>query len=400
MKCGSTISILFSFAVAGLWAATAAPSRVQAVDPLAPLARGLLEVWAPDTFLRGMVPIKHEYQWSPLLSEFKNDFPGFDLRFKIMDRDVLALALRSAGPSPGPDIVFVDNQDVRGPLLDSNTVIQMLSPSRFDQNGWWLIFRQSKNFESAKAFLLWLSRSPHWQPWQLATPLMGDSDSAAVQSVSSEAIKDYLRADAQSLSSLMDPQASHFYRLTGSESVAQVEPILTFGNSQLAFTLVSAVCQREKSFGISHSAMVLRKAEGQWRVLLFIDGSLPALESVLKRFDSLKLQIGHQENMPVVKLLAPADHASLPRFPAGELQWEGAESRSVSYLVESQFSNPGQANWSLSRVALLSPRRPTPVISAQIPFGVGKQPHRWRLWAISPTGDVSLSDWRTIDFTN
>jgi hypothetical protein len=47
----------------------------------------------------------------------------------------------------------VDNQSERGPLVDSNAVIQLLGPPRFFQNGWWVVFRQSRNFAAGEAFL-------------------------------------------------------------------------------------------------------------------------------------------------------------------------------------------------------------------------------------------------------
>jgi hypothetical protein len=164
--------------------------------------------------------------------------------------------------------------------------------------------------------------------------------------------------------------------------------------------LTSAVCRQDKAFGIAHAALVLRKVEGRWKVLLFVDGALPGLEALLRKFDRMQVQDGPPETVPVVKLRSPADHAGMARFPPGELQFEAIGSHVSGYLVESQYSNPGSTNWSTSRIAFISPRGRDPLVRMQIPFGVVKQPHRWRLWAIGNAGDVSISDWRTIDFTN
>ena len=99
--------------------------------------------------------------------------------------------------------------------------------------------------------------------------------------------------------------------------------------------------------------------------------------------------------------MATADHARIPRFPAGEHQWDAVSGEHLStYVVESQFSSPERTDWSLSRVALVLNRSPDPLVTEQIPFGVGKQPHRWRIWAISTTGELSISEWRLIHFTN
>lgn len=386
-----------------LCGATRASEQLQPDDPLAPLTRGSLDVWAPDTFFTGAsANFVHEYEWSSLLSEFKSDFPQFDLRFKVMARAVFVDAIHSTNPKPPPDIVFADNQSERGPLMASDDAIEMLGLSRFHQNGFWLILRHSKNFEAAEAFLLWLARSPHWQPPQTATAPMQPADTAAAESVSTDAVKEYWQADARALSSVLDPQASRFYRLTPSESVQRVQSLLTFGNSRLAFVLTSAVCRQQKSFGMSHSALVLRKIDDQWKILLFLEGSLPRLLGVLTSFDRLRLHDGTQEALPVVPLQEPPDHAGITRFPPGELAWTPLNSPLASYLVESQFSgpNPLARDWSLSSVKFVGPARGEQLIRVQIPFGVGQQPHRWRVWAISDTGDLSISEWRSIDFTN
>ncbi|MDQ2711777.1 MAG: hypothetical protein M3Y24_05985 [Acidobacteriota bacterium] len=197
-----SVPFLWSAAILlSLWLMRVAGEQTQVDYPLAPLARGSLEIWVPKTFFTGRMDdptarVIHQYQWSPLLSEFERDFPVFDLRFNILDRAEFVQAVHLAGPNPPPDILFVDNQSERGPLMDSDTVMQMLGPSRFNLNGWWLIFRQSKNLEAAQAFLLWLSRSPHWQPWRVNAAPMEQVDVTAVQAISTEAVKDYLRADA------------------------------------------------------------------------------------------------------------------------------------------------------------------------------------------------------------
>ena len=409
MKCGQTfrsVALLLGVTMtASMGLAGGAGGQTQHENPLATLAQGSLEIWAPKTFFTGRMDdptarIMHQYQWPSLLNEFKSDFPGFDLRFNVLDRDDFVQSVHGTGPHPPPDIVFVDSQNERGPLRDSGAVIEMLGLSRFNANGWWLIFRQSKNFAAAQAFLLWLAQSPHWQPKPVNTAPMEPSDSIAVQAIAREAAQGYLRVDAPSLSLVMDQQASRFYRLVAGEVLGNIEPLLTFGDSKLAFVLMGAVCQREKTFGMLHLALVLRKAEGSWKVLLFLEGALPHLEGVLRSFDRLMVQDGPPETVPVVKLMEPADQARIARYPRGELAWQTADSPVSTYLVESQFSQPGSSNWTLSRVQFVPPPQSEPLVKVEIPFGVGQQPHRWRIWAIGRTGDVSISEWRTIDFTN
>jgi hypothetical protein len=181
---------------------------------MAPLQRGTLEVWVPKTFVAGLMtdPAAHiivTYQWTLLMNEFKRDFPAFDLHFKIMERDEFVAAVHSSLQNP-PDVAFLDNDSELRPLID--TVLQMptMAQSRFSDNGSWTIFRQAKNLEASKTFLLWVSRSPHWRPPQLNTKLMGSTDTAAVQSASKDAVRLLNTGNRQSFSALMDSGATSF----------------------------------------------------------------------------------------------------------------------------------------------------------------------------------------------
>jgi hypothetical protein len=383
--------------VAGLRAAPA-DADLSALD------RGTLEVWAPTNYPVGRMNeptarVIRDYQWSFLLNEFRRDFPDFDLRFKIMDRGDFVRSMRSAAQN-SPDLAFVDNQSERGPLQNDNAIVEMAGRSRFAYNGWWVMFRNARNPEAAKAFLLWLSQSPRWKPWHVSTATISQADMAAVQAVSKQAVQDFEQADSQSLSSVMDRSGGHFIADFGQfDTLDQVDPLITFGNSRLAFVLVSAQGRGLKVFGMTHSALILRKAEGQWKVLLFLQGDLPGLEESLRSLDRLNLGDGQPETMPAVTLRSPIDHAQIPRYPASIMGWETVDAPVSAYVLEYQYGLYGRENWSPSSIKILPPRPGQQSMNMPIPFGVGVQPHRWRVWAIGKNGGVSISGWRTIDFT-
>jgi len=73
-------------------------------------------------------------------------------------------------------------------------------------------------------------------------------------------------------------------------------------------------------------------------------------------------------------------------------------------LVEWQYGQPKGADWEGSGFAFV--RRSAddiesaPPIKMRAPFGVGHQPHRWRIWAINRRGDVARSPWRVLFYTN
>ena len=368
------------------------------------LQRGTLTIWVPKTLIRGLASQSFDYPWGVLLSEFKDDFPDFDLEFQILDRDDFVQRLHSSEQDPPyPDVAFVDNARELRPLLKDNAVVKMWGRPRLASRGWWVIFRRTKNFEAGRAFMLWLSQSPQWKPMRVSTATIGAADIAAVQAISKEAVHDFAAVNPQSLGLIMDPAASHFddFGTEGTRTLQGVEPLLTFGNSRLAFVLLAEIGQGEKAFGMAHSALVLRKLGDGWKVLLFLPtDSLPDLEHLLGTFDRLGLDEGPPEAVPKVTLLAPADHAQLLRFPRPDLEWVPVGPNLAAYVIESQYNQPEREYWTPSWIKVVPPISKEYSFRMEAPFGVGPQPHRWRVWAISKSGTVSTSDWRVIDFTN
>jgi hypothetical protein len=369
---------------------------------------GTLTVWVPNGYVRGRMneptgQASDGYPWEILRGEFKRDFPNFDLDFKILERDAFVRALHSSqSGSPYPDMAFVDSDSELHPLLNNYAVVKMWGQPRFETDGWWVIFRQAKNFEAAKAFMLWLSQAPEWRPMRVSTVSISPADIALVQAISKEAVQDYVDVNPQSLSSIMDPEASHFDHFGDRiQTLQSTEPLLTFGNSRLAFVLLAEVGEGERAYGMAHSAVILRKIGKSWKVLLFLpNSSIPEIESLLGIFDSLGLDEGPPDAVSKVTLLAPADHARITRFPPSEIEWTPVDPNPAAYLIESQFCQLRSEYWSQSAVKVVSPVPYESSIRMEMSFGVGKQLHRWRVWAIDKSGIVSMSDWRVIDFTN
>lgn len=371
------------------------------------LQHGTLEVWVPKTFIMGLMSdpsarIINEYDWTPLLTEFESDFPGFGLHLKVFERDDFLKAVLASKENP-PDVAFLDNAVQRNPLVKEDSVIQPLplGSSRFNYNGWWTIFRNANNPEAARAFALWLVQSPHWTPPKLRTEPMAPTDVAAVQSVAKDAVSRLLTGGVQAVSLLMDPEAAHFnWSYPQITKLSSVDPMMTFGNSRLAFVLVEASGEGDSYFGMTHFMLVLRKADEQWKVFHLLAGSLPRLEDQLRSFDNLGLVDGKPTDPEKVMLLNPVDHARATRWPPGEIEWATGGPQVVCYVVEAQFGLYGREAWSPRGIWIVRQAAGLPSIRMRTPFGAGVQPHRWRVWAISRSGVVSASEWRTIDFTN
>lgn len=371
------------------------------------LQQGTLEVWVPKTFTMGLMSdpsarIINEYDWTPLLKEFESDFPGFVLHFKIFERDDFLKAVLASKENP-PDVAFLDNAVQRDPLVKNDSVIQPLplGSARFNYNGWWMIFRNAKNPAGARAFALWLVQSPHWMPPTLRTAPMAPADVAAVQAVAKDAVGRLLIGNIHDLSLLMDPEAAHFnWPYPQIKTLSTIEPLMAFGNSRLAFVLVTAVGEGTANFGMAHFALVIRKADEQWKIFYLLAGSLPRLENQLRAFDNLGLVDGKPADPEKVMLLNPVDHARVTRWPQGEIEWATGGPQVVCYVVEAQYGLYGRDEWLPRGIWITRQDAGLPSIRMRTPFGAGMQPHRWRVWAISRSGVVSTSEWRTIDFTN
>jgi len=377
-------------------------------DAQTDLQQGRLTIWVPRHFLLGMPTLPaadryHDYDWEGLKQEFKADFPNCDLRFRELDLPDLVRVMHSyPEDTRSVDVAFINSSGELRPLLKQNAVVQMWGQSRLQYRGWWVVFRQAQNFAAGESFLLWASQRFHWTPWSVSTKAIDAADVTAVQEVAQRAIQSYAKADAQSLESIMDPDAARFeiLRRTSVQTLLSVEPLLTFGNSRLAFTLLAALGEGDQTFGMAHFGLVLRNNGAGWKVwFIYPDSPLPDLEQVFQSFDRLGLTENGAQALPKVTLLAPADGAQLSPDPRPQIAWSTVDAPLATYVVESQLSNGARGYSGRGSIELVPPASIGPSISMQAPFGGGAQPYRWRVWAVGKNGIVSTGDWRVIDFT-
>ena len=104
-------------------------------------------------------------------------------------------------------------------------------------------------------------------------------------------------------------------------------------------------------------------------------------------------------------ITTPDDGASATRMPPAARPLISWKHRGAAFfLVEWQFGTPDGKDWEGSGFTFVSAKAGThsdqASIAMQAPFGVGRQPHRWRVWAVSDRGDVARSGWRTLFYTN
>ncbi len=378
---------------------------------MAALEHGTLTVWLPRTQPRGQPAWEMVNPWDTFfIPKFKQDFPDSNLHFEIMERQALDTALLSPQGQPLPDVALVEDFRDYAPLRESDAVISMWGMSRFD-GGRWVIFRQSPHLEAARAFLLWLAHPPHYKPsWSVSTKSLIPTDQADVEALAQEAVRDYVNEDHDALSSIMDNQAARFmtpvhdgigiFAVFNDVMVVPsiVEPILSFGNSKLAFVLVAASGEGLKDFGMIHSWIILRNEGAGWRVLHLSPGwSLPSSEEVMRSFDGLGFEDGIGDAAPEISLIGPPDHAEFPYRPGPEMEWAKIEPAPTTFILEFQqhfVYARDRDRWAVSDLLLVSPLSDGPTIRKRYSGGTGLC--RWRVWAITKGGTVSLSEWRTV----
>ena len=104
-------------------------------------------------------------------------------------------------------------------------------------------------------------------------------------------------------------------------------------------------------------------------------------------------------------VVAPEDGATATRMPPETRPMVSWITRGAAFcLIEWQFGQSTGEKWEGSGFAFVrngpETSRDGAPVTMRAPFGVGRQPHRWRIWAISDRGDVARSPWRTLFYTN
>jgi hypothetical protein len=368
----------------------------QAVVDMTPLYKGEMNLWIssqPESFS------------SQVVQEFHRDFPAFNLRDKNLSPGAFSNAIsENAKDESSPDVAFIDNYRELQPLLAAKAVWQNWGTleDRFDTRGWWVIFKDAKHVDQARAFFRWLSQSPHWHPMRVKNTALSEEQIQVIQRISSQALNRMLAGDTTGLEVLLDKDAARFGLAPAHENFepVDVKPLLTFGNAQTAFVLVAALRSGDELYGVKHYAFILRNV-GEWRTLYCAGIGLRRAEELFHTFDEKMTSDRKSSLPPKAELVSPPDKARLPRFPAPTIEWKVASSTGLSFILQSQFGQRGdRESWSQGRLDFVDVPEKEQAFAITAPFGVGAQPHRWRIWTLNPSGGISISDWREIDFTN
>jgi len=396
----AALALFFASSCAQLWVRR---PIVDAGMELTPIQTGQIVVWISS----------QTRNYSPLLAaSFVTDFPKADLvERRIPPEDFVSHVKSKSADESAPDVAFIDNYRQLQPLLESKVVLRAWGTSRFPTHGWWVIFKDTKHLAESKAFVRWLNRAPDWQP-RATTATLSKQASETVQKASIAALHAMRSGDEASLEVLLDRDAAR-RRLLPIDSnfrLSHVAPILTFGNARIAFVILSVIGSNDSFYGMRQMIFILRNQGDGWRILQMdpnasvpmVSGSREVLPPLLRAFDGRIVPERTESRPPSAVLVNPPDRAVLGRWPERpEIAWQSEALPDSTFIVESQFWDPGdEGNWSVSHLTFADISRGEQPFRQRAPFGVGMQPHRWRIWTLVASGAVSVSSWRTILFSN
>ena len=187
------------------------------------------------------------------------------------------------------------------------------------------------------------------------------------------------------------------------------DPAVRFlaGNGRIAFAVLTSEAKsaggKVACGGLMHSFLVLRKRNDGWKALLLMPSvSLPQAVSLGDNFDRLSLLAANSTAPAAPILLAPYDGEPQARFPKEDISWQQNATRPAAYVVESRAGvvRGGDVDYGSSIITFVDPLQYGDIVRMPMPFGVGMQPHCWRVWAVDKDGEVAVSEWRTVQFTN
>jgi hypothetical protein len=186
-------------------------------------------------------------------------------------------------------------------------------------------------------------------------------------------------------------------------SITAVRVCDGWGTDRLAFMHVVATFEGHDEIGYRTFLAAVASVAGRPRALMLGDSTtiIPTLRRDAAQF--LTDAIASVVQPPVV--VTPEDGASASRMPPNTRPMVSWITRGAAFcLIEWQFGQGTGEKWEGSGFAFVRNSPETSgdgtAITVRAPFGVGRQPHRWRIWAVSDHGDVVRSPWRTLFYAN
>jgi hypothetical protein len=229
-------------------------------------------------------------------------------------------------------------------------------------------------------------------------------DGAGLTNTAEQAVIAYFQSDTGTFDLLVsgEPADTAIHLPREPRSLTEVR-VCGWGNERLAFFQVVAAFEARDEAGYRTFIAAVTSVDGRARVLML--GSSNSIISVLQRQAPAFRHDVPETVLEAPAVTTPADGSSAARMPPTArpmISWRHGDA--AFFLIEWQFGQRNGNDWEGSGCALVPAKAGTPTdpasIAMQAPFGVGQQPHRWRVWAVGDRGEVARSGWRTLFYTN
>lgn len=293
-----------------------------------------------------------------------------------------------------PDILVIDNYGIlEGITTDRGNFVGITSSQRVkealvfvdgslsafesSQGGWQLLLTTSRNHAAAKSLAL---RRPDCQAEQKETRDRRNDLANEIQRDVRKHIVDSAMFDTK-------PGSDFNLSMCG-----------LWGNRKLAFVNTAVVFEERARIGWQEVLVMMARSAESWE-LLNMGGNADLITDLDGRFDLVDGGQGPAMANEALRVLAPVDGVSTTRSSKPQLEWQfaGEPQQVMFYLLESQYGYRNE--WSSSHFTLVAPP-PSGNVSLGAPFGVGAQPHRWKVWAIGPAGAFTRTNWRIVNYTD
>jgi hypothetical protein len=290
------------------------------------------------------------------------------------------------------------DQDIRKSLIRVTESFESLQDGR---GGWEFLTSTSRNYRQARSLAM---AGLECKPELDRSPTEVDAGALeAVKTFSLSATHAFFERDQKKLDELSGGKypGDSFHVPESASKIHESRICGLWGNELVAFVNSVVIYENDLSLGKRNMLIVAQRPPSKgWR--LNVISEHPVVISELYKQVSALSRGRSDDSIKAPELVSPPHQARFdnrfPRSSLPDLEWTSAGSNVVAYLVEAQF-NYNRSPWSSGNFWVYPGSRNEKTIKEKAEFGVGAQPHRWRVWAITDGGEARISAWRTIIYT-
>jgi len=368
----------------------------------------VVQVWKVGSPHRGDIPV------AAIPSSLDTDARrlGFALQMRVFGaRDFASAFFAARVTNDEPDILVIDNMghidgittalgSFDGIASDPNVAAVLVRVSEslreFQPTPWEYLIRTSKHHAQAKALA---TRPIECQStWR-------DAVGSPVLTTAEQAVAAYFNDAMTTYADLVsgDPADTAIRLPHEPRSMTDIRVCDAWGTDRLAFMKVVAAFEGHDEIGYRTFLAAVASVGGAPRALM-LGGETTIINTLRRDVAPFSTDAtGSVVQPPIV--VAPEDGATASRMPPETRPMVSWITRGAAFcLIEWQFGQGTGEKWEGSGFAFVrngpETSRDGATVTMRAPFGVGRQPHRWRIWAIGERGDVSRSPWRSLFYTN